>query len=125
MKHTHDSGLVITTAKGTPEEASDMALARRCGAVLNQHYAGHPWVIDVQGGVIMVRHLELTLVAAAALRREGFGFMIKPGAKDIGKAAVEAGGAMLELFKLPRGPWTGQLPEVPEHWVPKMSKGFA
>ena len=127
--HKRDSGLVITTVQGNPDEASDMEIAQRIAQTLNHHYPGHPFVVDVQGGGIVLRHMMITIVAESFLRRKGFGYLMpreKMGApREIVKSAVEAGGNMLELFGLPRGPYTDQLPEIPKDWKQRQQRNFA
>lgn len=124
-----DSGQAITTLKGNPDEQSDMQIARQVTHALNRHYPGHPWVISVQGGGLVLRHQMISLVAGAHLRREGFSYLMprsKMGtAKQIEHSAVMAGGAMLELFRLPRSGDKGLLPQIPEDWKAKQTKGFA
>lgn len=120
--------MALVTARGNDDEQSDMAIAKDIAHVLNKHYPGHPWTIDVQGGGIIVRHTLISLVASAFLRREGFSYLMprdKMGTrKEIIKSAINAGGNMLELFSLPRGADTGKLPEIPSHWKAKQQKGF-
>jgi hypothetical protein len=123
-----DSGLVLTTVRGNADEQSDMDIARHVAACLNRHYPGHPFVVDVQGRGIILRHMEISILAGAYLRRQGFGFLMprdKMGTpKEIEASAVRAGGAMLELFKLPRGQWTGALPQIPDDWKRGQQRGF-
>ena len=126
---TRDSGHVLTTVRGNDDEQSDMDVARQVASALNRHYPGHPFVVDVQGRGLVLRHMEISILAGAVLRRQGFGFLMprdKMGTpKEIEASAVRAGGAMLELFKLPRGQWNGALPQVPDDWKPGQQKAFA
>ena len=129
MKHKRDSGLVLTIVKGDAEEQSDMEIARQVAATLNQHYPGHPFVVDVQGGGLILRHLMISIIANAFLRRRGFGYLMprdKMGTpREITRSAIQAGGHMLELFGLPRGTWTDQLPVITADWKKGQQKGFA
>lgn len=106
-----------------------MQLARQVAAALNRHYPGHPFVVDVQGGGIIIRHLLIGIVADAVLRRKGFGYLLprhKMGTpREVEHSAVQAGGSMLELFGLPRGKWTEQLPVPPTDWISGQQRGFA
>lgn len=124
-----DSGLALIIEAGDQDEQGDMAIARQVSHALNQHYPGHPWVVTVQGRGIVLRHQMISMVAGAFLRKEGFSFLMprnKMGSpREITKSAVNAGGQMLELFGLPRGQDTGQLPEIPRDWRARQTRGFA
>lgn len=133
-----DSGLSIVMEEGLPEEQSDMAVAHQVAAALNRHYPDHLWHISVQGGGLVLRHAAISMVAAAFLRREGFAFLMprdKMGTpKEIADSAISAGGAMLELFQIPRGRAEYPTPEqmvihgvvkIPANWTPRQVKGFA
>lgn len=129
MKHKRDGGLALVINQGNDDEQGDMAIAQEVVHVLNRHYPGHPWQVDVQGRGIVVRHALISLIAGSYLRREGFSYLMpreRMGTpKKITKAAVWAGGSMLELFNLPRGADTGKLPEIPNDWKPKQAARFA
>lgn len=126
--HKRDGGLAIIVEEGDADEQSDMRIAQQVAHALNRHYPDHPWVVDVQGRGIVLRHLIISLVAGAFLRREGFSYLMpreKMGSpKEIEHSAVMAGGNMLELFGLPRGQDTGQLPVIPSDWKKGQQKAF-
>lgn len=128
-KHKSDGGLAIVVEPGDPDEQSDMAIARQIAHALNRHYPDHPFTVAVQGRGIVLRHMMISLVAGAFLRREGFSYLMprdKMGTpKEIEHSAIMAGGNMLELFGLPRGRDTGQLPQIPADWKKKQQKDFA
>jgi hypothetical protein len=137
-KSRHDSGLAFTMEEGTPEESSDMAIAHQIAHALNKHYPDYLWQISVQGGGLVLRNASISMVAAAFLRREGFSYLMpreKMGTpKEIEDSAVRAGGAMLELFSLPRGKApipdpdalaASGLVKIPADWVKKQQKNFA
>lgn len=137
-KSRHDSGLAFTMEEGTPEEQSDMAIAHQIAHALNKHYPDYLWQISVQGGGLVLRNASISMVAAAFLRREGFSYLMprdKMGTpKEIEESAVRAGGAMLELFSLPRGKApipdpdalaASGLVKIPADWVKKQQKNFA
>lgn len=137
-KSRNDSGLAFTMEEGNAEESSDMAIARQIGHALNKHYPDYLWQISVQGGGLVLRNASISMVAAAFLRREGFAYLMprnKMGTpKEIEESAVSAGGAMLELFSLPRGraplPDPDQLAasglvKIPKDWVKKQQRKFA
>ena len=135
--HVLDSGLSIVTQVGDADEASDMAIAKAMASTLNRHYEHHPWLIDVQGRALILRHRVITRVADEFLKRQGFGYLMpehKRGTpNEVMRSAVNAGGAMLELFGLPRGrnpyPDEGELYasgliKIPRDWVKKQQKAF-
>lgn len=132
-----ESGLQVVTEQGDPEEQGDMAIAKDMGIALNRHYEHHPWVLDVQGGAIILRHRVITRVADEYLKRAGFGYLMPPQKRGTYHAqmssAVNAGGAMLELFGLPRGrnPYPDEeelyrsgLVKIPKDWVKKQQRAF-
>lgn len=137
-KSRNDSGISFTMEEGNADESSDMAIARQIGFALNKHYPDYLWQISVQGRGIVLRNASISMVAAAFLRREGFAYLMprdKMGTpKDIEESAVRAGGAMLELFSLPRGRApipdpdalaASGLVKIPADWVKKQQKNFA
>jgi hypothetical protein len=133
-----ESGLHVVTEAGDDDERSDMELAQHTIApALQRHYPDHPWVIDVQGRALILRHRVITRVADEFLRRSGFGYLMPPHKKgtpsEVTDSTVKAGGAMLELFGLPRGrnPYPDEeelyrsgLVKIPKDWVKKQSRGF-
>lgn len=77
----------------------DDALARQIGEVLQQHYPGHPWDVNVSSftGVVHVQHPALStksgyIVPMAALATHG----------DLVREVMRIGGRFLEQFGLPR-----------------------
>jgi hypothetical protein len=137
-QHSLDSGLTIVTESGDLDEASDMAIAKQMAVVLNRHYEDHPWVIDVQGRALILRHRVITRVADEFLKRSGFGYLMPPHKKgtynEIMASTVKAGGGMLELFSVPRGrnPYPDEedmyrsgIVKIPRDWVKKQQRAFA
>jgi hypothetical protein len=103
-------------------------LAKEIAEQLERHYANHPWSVSFQGGALIVRHELINAYAAEKLKREGFGFMLPKidNRRDAVKAAVDAGGATLELFGMRRGAWNGdEQPTAPPEWNPKQDKNFS
>lgn len=115
--------------QGDPEESSYLQLALDIWKALNKAYPNHPWSVQFQGGAMIVRHTVINAAVAEHLRRDGFGFLMPKDkldtARNVSKSAVEAGGAMLELFGLKRGAWDGSDPTIPKDWRPKQAGGFA
>lgn len=114
---------------GDPEESSYLALALEIWKQLNKAYPNHPWLVQFQGGAMIVRHTVINAEVAAKLKRDGFGFLLpkdKLGShKEVVKSAIQAGGAMLELFGMRRGAWDGSDPKIPSDWKPKQEANFA
>lgn len=100
------------------KELTDVGIAIEVGKALNAHYPDHPWVISVQGGGLVVRHLAIAGAVAMKTGREGFASLLprdKLGTPaSIALTAVRFGGELLEAFGLPRGRWDGREPVVPE-----------
>jgi hypothetical protein len=111
-----------------PHEATHLDWAIEISQQLEKHYPNHPWIVSFQGGALIVRHSLINAYAAEALKREGFGYVLPrtvTNRREAVKGAIEAGGSMLELFHLPRGPWNGDAPKAPPEWLPKQQAGFA
>lgn len=115
--------------QGDPEESSYLALAVEIWNQLNKAYPNHPWLVQFQGGAMIVRHTVINAEVAAVLKRDGFGFLLpkeKLGHhKEVVKSAIHAGGAMLELFGYRRGAWDGSDPKIPSDWKAKQEANFA
>lgn len=115
--------------RGDPEESSYLQLAMEIWQQLEKHYPAHPWQVSFQGGAMIVRHAVINAEVSAALKREGFGFLLPKDKlgnhKEVVKSSIEAGGAMLELFGYRRGTWDGSDPVIPSDWKPKQTEGFA
>jgi len=112
-----------------PHETSYLDLALEISHQLEKHYPNHKWIVSFQGGALIVRHALINAYAAEKLKREGFGFVLPATAnssrRNAVKAAIEGGGAMLELFHMKRGAWLGEEPTAPNDWLPKQDAGFA
>jgi len=98
-------------------EITDISLAEQVGAALNDHYPNHPWVISVQGGSLVLRHLSIAGAVAMATGDAGFSSLLprnKLGTpKEVAQTAVRFGGELLEAFSLKRGAWHGEEATVP------------
>lgn len=120
---------LIKIEAGNPDEQTDMKRAEWVLAALNDHYPHHPWTVSVQGRGMILRHMMISAVAASALGREGFSYLLprnKMGTpKEIAHSAMKAGGEMLELFGLRRGAADGTMPTVPKDWKSKQTRAFA
>jgi hypothetical protein len=107
---------------GDADEASDRDLALQIGAVLEKHYPNHPFVVGFQGRALVIRHLAIASEVSRVLGKEGFCSLLpadKLGTpKEVTKTVVLFAGALLEVFGLPRGPWDGRPPVIPQEWLP-------
>lgn len=77
--------------------AVDVVLAKNAAEVLNKHYPGHLWGINVDGstGVMQVFNLALS---------GRWGFILKLDKIDPElKAVMRAGGELLERYRVKRG----------------------
>lgn len=112
---------------GDADESSDMALAMEIGEALQKEYPNHPWVVGFQGRSLVIRHLSIASEVERIIGRSGFASRLpreKLGTpKEIRASVIEFGGQLLEAFKLPRGPWDGTLPQVP-NWRPRQDGNF-
>jgi hypothetical protein len=108
---------ILHIEPGDPDEAADLAQALEIGRILERHYPNHPWVISFQSRALIIRHLPIANAVTVATGKEGFGSVLPPDMvtpKNLAAEVVRHAGAMLEAFGLPRGPWDGRDPIVPE-----------
>ncbi len=81
------------------EELASQAIARSVSEVLDKHYPGHAWAVqaDVMQGIVKVHNLKLS-------GEWGFMLMMDDLMNDpTERPVVNAGGELLERFKLSRG----------------------
>lgn len=102
-------------------ELSDVETAKQVGDALCKHYPNHPWIVSIQGGGLVIRHLSIAAEVYRMIGREGFASLL-PRTKlgtptEVAKTAVRFGGELLEAFGLKRGAWDGTLPVVPAAWA--------
>ena len=110
------------------KELSDVRVAQQVGDALCKHYPNHPWIVGIQGGGLVLRHLSIAAEVYRMIGKEGFASLLprnKLGTADeISKTAVRFGGELLEAFGLRRGAWDGTLPIVPDAWRRGKTGGF-
>jgi hypothetical protein len=91
----------MTGSSGIP--LADLALAAAVFNKLEEHYPGHQWRVNADHGTGIV---TVQLLYIDKLRRNAqWGYVIKIGKLDGDptlRAAVKAGGELLERFGLPR-----------------------
>ena len=88
---------MVWNAKDLNGPATDVLLAKNAAAILDKHYPGHLWGINVDGagGVMQVFNLALS---------GRWGFILKLDKIDPElKAVMRAGGELLERYRLKRG----------------------
>jgi hypothetical protein len=124
-----DAIRIVQTEEMHPEESSHLDAALEIWNQLEKAYPNHPWQVSFQGGALIVKHAVIDALVTTELRRQGFGYLLPKEAMDrhqeLVKSAIQAGGAMLELFDLPRGAWDGREPTIPKDWKPKQEAHFA
>jgi hypothetical protein len=112
---------------GDADELSDMELALEIGVILQKEYPNHPWIVGFQGRGLVIRHLGIASEVARVIGREGFATLLpreKLGTpKEVHHSAVMFAGQLLEAFGLPRGPWDGTPPTVP-NWKHRKERDF-
>lgn len=123
---------ILVVDPGEAHESLDLQIAAEVGKVLDGHYPGHDWQVAFQGGVLVVDHPQLGELASRLLGVPRAGYVIKRNScgtfKELTRQAVEAGGALLEMFGLPRGRWDGREPtlpsSIPSGWKRNQPKSF-
>jgi hypothetical protein len=86
--------------KADGKELADITLAKQIADVLDRHYPGHMWAVNVDsvGGVATVKNLRLS---------GNWGFLLHIGdvysGSEFDKRVMMAGGELLERFKLHAG----------------------
>lgn len=114
----HDDKVVKVIEFGDADEVSDMELAMRIGEILQQEYPSHPWVVSFAGRGLILRHLAIASEVSRVIGRDGFASLLPREnlgtAKEVRQTVKKFAGELLEAFSLPRGPWDGRLPVVPD-----------
>lgn len=84
----------------TGKELADIELAKQIAAVLDKHYPGHMWAVNVDsaGGIATVKNLRLS---------GNWGFVLKLvdtySGSEFARRVMLAGGELLERFRLHTG----------------------
>jgi len=122
-------GVVLHVEKGDADEAHDLEIAQAIGDALTRRYPHHYWLISFAGHNLIVRHVAIANAVAFATGREGFGSLLprnKIGTvQEATREALKHAGALLEAFGLPRGPWKGEEPVVPQDLKDAVMQGQA
>lgn len=88
-------------------ETMEMEFKAKCVAEeLTRHYPGFPWIVGWAPG--------MTLVVKTLIMEGRFGYTIDAAksfsASDLSRAAMLAGGELLERLGMPRRAWNGDMP---------------
>ena len=84
--------VTISERAMTPEQ--ELNVARAVYTVLTTHYSGHPWHVMCEGGLIRIKHMQLSADRGMTL-----------GVDDLtpeGAEIMRAGGELLERFNVSR-----------------------
>lgn len=120
----------VRIEKGDTDEVRDLDLAMQIGKAIEDAYPHHYWIISFAGHNLIVRHVMIANMIALETGKEGFGSLLprdKIGTvHNACKIAAKFAGALLETFRLPRGPWDGiTMPVIPEDLKSAIRKGKA
>ena len=84
------------------EHVSDMSMAKDIAEALTKHYNGHLWAVTVQGGVAIIKALNISSLWGYILKMKD----IQHDAGARHKAVMRAGGEILERAKLARAQYS-------------------
>lgn len=91
---------------GHTHTACDEILAKRASELLNRHYPGYLWAVNVnseeKGGVMFIKNFSISY-------RYGYTLHIEKLDNKLNKV-VMAGGEILERARMKRGTWNGSNP---------------
>ena len=94
----------LQTFDGHTYDANDEILAKRCADLLNKHYPGHLWAVNVNatpsGGCLFIKNFSISF-------RYGYTLHINKLDPEL-KKVLRAGGEILERAKMKRGLWNGE-----------------
>lgn len=97
-----DSQVLYVNADGASmqQDLADITLAKRMSEVLQRHYPGHSWGVNVDsaGGVATIKNFRLS---------GNWGFLLKlrdaASASEYDREVMLAAGELLERYRLSRG----------------------
>ena len=90
----------------------DQQFATDAGRILSETYPGHPWHVDVSGGVLSIKHMRISAKWAMVLHYR----KVAQDYSFLRKGIIRAGGELLERAGLSR--------EVPEYTPVKSVDGM-
>jgi len=100
----------LRAEEGHNVERSDTVLAMNAANLLNKHYPGHLWAVNVnsEGGVMIIKNLAISSMYGIVLH-------LKNVYQDPTlKLVVQGGGELLERAHMRRGKATGDVAKVVE-----------
>lgn len=111
------------------DRADDVNLCHACCAILAQHYPGYLWRVKLEEDTGMMYVINMTLQCELQTHMfYGYIYKLETVYKNPARAMIKAGGEILERASMPRGWWTGDLPDridgVKEKHQPMKIKGI-
>jgi hypothetical protein len=91
----------LKTYDGHTFTANDEILAKQAADMLNKHYPGHLWAVNVnsEGGVMLIKNFSISFL---------YGYTLHLDKLDVGlQKVMRAGGEILERAKMKRGAGNG------------------
>lgn len=82
---------------------SDMDRCKEAAEILHEHYPGHAWAVNPQGGCLVIRNLVISELYGMVLHLDN---LTDGGARR--KKIIRAGGEYLERAGWKRGRYEGQ-----------------
>lgn len=95
---------VFSSEECSPVETADMILSKNAADLLEKHYSGHMWAVQVnsEGGVMYIKNFAIS-------HSYGMVLHLKNVYQDPNlKSVIKAGGEYLERAHLNRGKWHGE-----------------
>lgn len=86
-----------------PETLLDMEKAKEAAELLHEHYPGHAWAVNVQGGALIIKNLVISSLWGMVLHMSNL-----HDANERKKRIVRSGGELLERAGWKRGEYQGQ-----------------
>ena len=91
-------------ATATTEHAADIGAAKEIAETLHAHYPGHLWAVTIQGGVAIIKALNISSLWGYVLKQAH----IQHDAGLRHRAVMRAGGEILERAAMARAAYNGQ-----------------
>ncbi len=96
---------VFTPEEGSPVETADMILSKQAADLLQKHYPGHLWAVQVnsEGGVMVIKNWSISVSYGMVLHLKNV--YQDPTLKRV----VQSGGELLERAHMARKSWDGSV----------------
>ena len=96
----------LQTFDGHTYDGNDEILAKRCAEMLNNHYPGYLWAVNVNsecsGGVVIIKNYDISYKYGYVLHIEKLDNKLKK--------VLMAGGEILERARMARSTYKGGMP---------------